>query len=261
MKTEVSSLQSTSLGQVKILLADSDSSKISQVISQLSDASKEFSSSIRVCKSYFDLAPMLETELPDLLLLGMLEKFNYFVVCDECHTKWSSLPIVLLSRQQHVDDAFYQLASSKGATDIITKDLDKLDLLLQKLSKKNNKDCTLPNINAQTIVAAFGEITEVSKIYFGTLAPGNYWRKAHTHIVNEFPSLQNWSADHFGVVSCNKSILQSKCTNEDLHDLRRWVSVFISECERIIVDFGDILKKSNLSPTALQLLPSAVSSE
>jgi hypothetical protein len=104
------------------------------------------------------------------------------------------------------------------------------------------------------MLAALGEIVTITNNYFGPLAQGNYWRKSHTSIANDLPSLQNWSADHFSKISCNDIILEQELTNEDIQSLRIWVRIFIGECERIIVDFRVILNNSDLSSAAKDLL-------
>jgi CheY-like chemotaxis protein len=247
---------------VRILLAEADPAKIEQVASF---TERHFQSSIRVCKIYADLLPMLKEELPELLLLGILDRFNSFDTCQECHQIWKDLPIVLLSRQNSIDDYFHhfrKLAMTKGATDVVTNDLLHLNKLLQGLPLQTAGDkvaSTISAVSVQTMLTALQEINEVGNNYFGPLAQGNYWRKAHTRIVAEFPALENWSADHFGMISCHETMLQSQCTEADLQSLRNWVGGYILECERIIVDFREILKNSALSAPTHELLLNLVS--
>jgi CheY-like chemotaxis protein len=313
-------IQNTNLPSIRILLADSEPSKIAQVISY---TEQQFRPVIRVCNSYMDLLPMLRAELPEVILLGLFEKFNSFYICQECHQTWEHLPIVLLSRQTIIDDCFRQMAINRGATDVIPHNLLGLDRLFQGLLQPkpttapqstsdksqirpltptsgetgmesppelrdlavhsmpevfSNIECDqtggiqvvdftfqtpsqiAATVTVQTMLTAMKEITQIGNNYFGPLAQGNYWRKAHARMIDRFPALKHWSADHFGIISCNETILQSPCTEKDLQSLRSWVGVYLSECERIIVDFGDILKKSNLSPAALQLLSDLASS-
>jgi CheY-like chemotaxis protein len=242
---------------IRILLADAHSAKVSQVIAF---AEPQFQVSIRLCESYFDLMPMLNQELPDLLLLGVLDRFNSLDTCLECHQRWATLPIILLSRQNAIDDYFRKLAISRGATDIVSNDLLQLDRLLRELPQSPATNNSPPNISAPAILAAMKEIAEIGTNYFGPLAQGNYWRKSHARTIGEYPSLQNWSADHFGIVNCEESLLTTPITADDLHSLQKWVGEYIRECERIIIDFGDILGKSNLSSDARHLLPHPASS-
>jgi hypothetical protein len=174
----------------------------------------------------------------------------------------------MLSRQNSDDDYFHQFrrtAISMGATDVASGDLLQLDRLLQELPQQLPVLVTYATgidavITVQTMLTALKEITEIGNNYFGPLAQGNYWRKAHARISDRFPILQHWSADHFGLIDCNETMLKTQFTREDLQALRSWVGGYLSECERIIVDFGGILKNSNLSPAALQLLPDLDSS-
>lgn len=111
-----------------------------------------------------------------------------------------------------------------------------------------------PEMTGQIMLTGLQEIVAISSNYFGTLAQGNYWRKAHGRIAAEFPLILNWSADHFGNISCDESSLERQLTAEDLQTLRIWVKNFIGECERIIVDFGIVLDNADLSASAKDLL-------
>jgi CheY-like chemotaxis protein len=260
-KVDDRNIKNTDLSSIRILLADSDPSKIAQVISY---TEQQFRPSVRVCKSYVDLLPMLREELPEIMLLGMFDTFNSFDICQECRQNWEQLPIVLLSRQKNIDDYFHyfrRMAITKGAIDVVSHDLLQLDRLFQELLRLQTTTAQIATtVTVQNMLTAMTEITQIGNNYFGPLAQGNYWRKAHACIIDKFPALEHWSADHFGIISCNETILQSPCTEKDLQSLRSWVGVYLSECERIIVDFGDILKQSNLSPAALHLLSDLASS-
>jgi CheY-like chemotaxis protein len=257
-------INNTVPSSIRILLADSDSTKIEQVIAHVE---KQFQPIVRVCQTYNDLLPMLRAESPDVLLLGMFDPLNSFAVCRKCHQTWEHLPIVMLTRQTAGDDYFHQFrrtAIGMGATDVVSNDLLHLDRLLQGLPPQlpmvTNAAGIDTVITVQTMSIALQEITAIGNNYFGPLAQGNYWRKAHARICDRFPALQNWSADHFGIIACNETILQTQFTAEDLQGLQSWVGGYLSECERIIVDFGGILKNSHLSPAALLLLPDLASS-
>jgi CheY-like chemotaxis protein len=254
----------THSSSIRILLADADVAKAEQVTSFVG---QNLQASIRVCKNYHDLVPMLQADLPELLLLGILDRFNSLDTCHECHQIWTQLPIVLLSRQNSIDNYFQnfrRLALTKGATAVVTHDLRQLDELIRSVAAQQKNSIALmmelppseiiANVAAQDLLAAINEINEIGSKYFGPLAQGHYWRKSHDRLVTEFPSLQNWSADHFGSISCDDSIRQSQSTIEDIRDLRRWVGAYINECERIIIDFGEILQNSQLSRSTLELL-------
>ena len=240
---------------IRILLADSDTEKIEKIITI---AKEHCEPSIRVCNNYLDLKSMLKAEPPELLLLGTFGMLNYFDICYECRQMSKELPIIMLSRHSTIDDYFYyfrQFLLTKGATDVIAHDLLQLERVFQGLPQpvvllESQKAV----IVMEKVLMAIREITEIASNYFGALAQGNYWRKSHARIVADFPNLQNWSADHFGIISCDESILQTQITDKDLLSLQKWVSAYLSECQRIITDFRAILINSNLSPIALQLM-------
>ncbi len=260
----------THSSSIRILLADVDVAKVEQVTLFIS---QNLQASILVCKNYHDLVPMLQQELPELLLLGILDRFNSLDTCHECHQIWAQLPIVLLSRQSSIDDYFQnfrRLALTKGAKAVVTQDLRQLDELIRAVAAQPKNSIgpmveppskIIANVAAHDLLEAINEINEVGSKYFGPLAQGHYWRKSYNRLVAEFPSLQNWSADYFGIISCDDSIRQSQCAIEDIRGLRRWVGAYINECERIIVDFGEILKNSQLSRSTLELLLELVISD
>jgi CheY-like chemotaxis protein len=260
-QTDARNISRPKPSSLRILLADSDAVKIEQVVSFIEP---RFKLSIQVCKQYIDLFPMLRQELPDLLLLGMFDTLNVFEVCQKCRAISSHLPIVLLSRQNSSNESFQyfqRIAIEKGAKDVISFDLLHLDRFLVAYTHQKNSTSSAPKVTVEMMLAATIEITGIGNNFFGQLAQGNYWRKAHASVANEFTTLHNWSADHFGKISVKDEIRQDQVSTEDLQALRKWVYFYIQECERIIVDYRDILRTSNLSPLALQLLPDIVSSE
>jgi hypothetical protein len=251
-----------------VILAESDPSEVARI---RADIDPRFHNTIEVVKSYDELVDKITEQRPELVLLGRIDKFNYFDTCKECQSIHQDLPIVLLSRQQVINDSFLKLAITRGLTDIINPDSINLNQLFQKLAKQSDRTIvdlsivsTAPALPTHTedrssitgamMLAALGEIVITTNNYFGPLAQGNYWRKSHTSIVNDLPSLQNWSADHFSKINCNDLILEQKLTTEDIQSLRIWVRIFIGECERIIVDFRVILINSDLSSVAKDLL-------
>jgi AmiR/NasT family two-component response regulator len=251
-----------------VLLAESDPVEVARI---RADIDPEFHNIIKVVKSYEELLERIAEQRPELVLLGRIDKFNYFDTCKECQLIHQDLPIVLLSRQEVINSSFLKLAVSRGLTDIINPDPIKLTQLFQSLKNDSlppSLDLSIDriedlsidttearsSITGKMMLAALGEIVTITNNYFGPLAQGNYWRKSHTSIVNDLPSLQNWSADHFSKINCNDLTLERELTNEDIQNLRIWVRIFIGECERIIVDFGVILNNSDLSSIAKDLL-------
>ncbi len=257
-KTSDLNLQTISTSPSRITIAEADPEKIARVEAYIQ---QHFQQSIRVCKTYAELLPMLEAQLPDLLLLGILDRFNSFDTCQECRQSWPQLPIVLLSRQTVVDSYFHQfrkLALTKGANDVVTDDLLQLERLILGLRDRATISATpesmVSNIRVLAMLTTLREINEMGNNYFGPLAQGNYWRKSHASIIDRFPALANWSADHFGIISCNEEIVQSYCTEAEIQAIRHWFAAYLRECERIISDFRQILKNSKLSSQTIKLL-------
>jgi hypothetical protein len=255
--TEVKNIIETDLPSIQAVLAESNPFEVDRI---RLNVGQEFQAGIRVAKSYDELIAQITTDLPQLVLLGRIDRFNYFDICKDCHKIRAELPIFLISREESISDSFLKLAKTRGITDIIDPaDLVKLNLLFQTIGKPfylpqiNKPSFELP-IVGQTMLAWLEEIITISNNYFGPLAQGNYWRKSRAQIIDEFPSVSNWSVDHFSKISCDEIILTQALTDDDIQGLRRWVKTFIEECERIIVDYGSILNNSNLPLLAKDLL-------
>ena len=274
------------LSPIHIILAASDSAEIDRIRSNIG---QEFPFEIKIVENYLDLLVSVTKAQPHLVILGKIDNSNYLDICQSCHKIQANLPIVLVSSQEIISDSFRQLVKNCGLTDAIGKDLLELNQLLQQLvntdqsSTNTSFELTIdlltetsfpeanrvlevstvndlsdlasePEITGQAMLAGLQEIVAISSNYFGTLAQGNYWRKAHGRSVTEFPSLLNWSADHFGKISCDENSLEQQLTAAELEALRSWVQNFINECERIIVDFSVILNNADLSDPAKDLL-------
>jgi hypothetical protein len=246
----------------RILLAESDPLEMARIRLNID---LEFRNRIKVVKNYNELLLNMVKEAPQLLILGKIDQLNYFQICQECHKIQKNLPIVLLFRQEVINDSFYQVVKGYGVTDIISNDFTRLNQLLQVLnlceqpitegaSRAINISLPEPVVTGKMLLVGLEEIIAASNNYFGALAQGNYWRKAHAHVADEFPSIQLWSADHFGKLNCDASILEKGLTEEEIQALRVWVQFFIGECERIIVDYGALLKNLTFSPVAKNLL-------
>ena len=278
------------LSPIQIILAASDPEEIDRIRSNIG---QEFRCEIKVVENYHDLLANITESQPQLVILGKIDNSNYLDICENCHKIQVNLSIILLSTQEVISESFRQLVRNCGLTDVIAKDRLALNQILQKLvniyQPPTNKSFELivdrltlqplpeidrsplptvdnisdlplivrssePEITGQVMLAGLQEIVAISSNYFGTLAQGNYWRKAHGRIVDEFPSILNWSADHFGKISCDDRILTQQLTAADIQALRVWVQNFIKECERIIVDFSVILNNAALSESAKDLL-------
>jgi hypothetical protein len=254
---------------IQILLAESDQLEIARIRLRMSleiaqiklSMNDKIQVSMKIVTNYADLLNSIIKERPQLVFLGKIDPANYFVICRECHKIQEELPIVLLSHQEITNDSFREVVKSYGVTDIISSnDFAKLNQLFESLNlyhKSSNQSClktSSTGITGQLMLAAMEEIVVISNNYFGTLAQGNYWRKAHAHIADQFPFIHNWSSDHFSKISCNDNTLKQELTEADIQSMRIWVKAFIEECERIIIDFRVILNNSVLSPLAKDLL-------
>jgi hypothetical protein len=248
---ELNNFKKPNLLPIRVLFAESDPSEIARIRSNIDP---EFQSEIQITK-----------EQPKLLVLGRIDKSNYFQICQDCHKIRANLPIVLITRQKIIDDSFRLLVKNWGAISVITNNSIELKELFHSLDRSTIQPPTTQTegkaepeletiFTGQVILSCLGEIAVIGNNYFGPLAQGNYWRKAHDRIVNEFPLIVNWSADHFGKIACRENILEQELTPEEIHSLQVWVSMFIQECERIIIDFGKILNNSDLSPSTKNFL-------
>ena len=255
-RTEVNNIINAELPSIQVVLAESNPFEVDRI---RLNVSQEFQAGIRVARSYDDLIAKITEASPQLVLLGRIDRFNYFDICKDCHKIREKLPIFLISREESISESFVKLAKTRGLTDIIEPDPVKLNLLFEKIGKSiylsqiGEPSFGLPIIG-QTMLNWLEEIIAISTNYFGPLAQGNYWRKSQARIIDEFPLVSNWSVDHFSKISCNESILNRDLTDEDIQSLQVWIRMFIEECERIITDYRSILNNSNLSLLAKDLL-------
>jgi|GEM_PF-1549871 len=279
--SEIKNLTDSDLHPIQILLVESDPVEIDRIVANID---REFQAGITIAKDYGEMLASITRSRPQLVLFGKIDKTSYSEIAQDCHAIRRNLAIVLLSSQGVIIDSFRQLVRTCGLADVITKDANSLNHLLQSVTKSYRQQLAnqplvkptaqptrqhltteprrplasthtpaQPTISGQNILTALDEIVAVSNNYFGPLAQGNYWRKAHAHIIDEFPTIENWSADHFSKLSCHESTLAKALTPEDLQSLRLWVRLFIQECERIIIHYRSILNTADLSPLAKDL--------
>ncbi len=240
---------------IRILLAEKSPLEIVKVRISMVDNTQVI---LGIVRNYDQLLKSLEKEQPHLVILGNIDVANYFTICQGCHAIYDKLSIVLLSNQEIVNDSFRELKNYGVIDTVSSNDLTKLNGIFDQLLLTSHQQAgkkQLPSIaTGQMMLIGLNEIITISNNYFGSLAQGNYWRKAHALIIDQFPFIQNWAVDHFSKVTCLESILELELTDQDMQCLRIWVQFFIEECERIIVDYGKILKSSDLSPPAQDLL-------
>jgi hypothetical protein len=247
-RTEINNMIDTDLPSIQVVLAEANPFEVDRIRLTVN---QEFRAGIRVAKSYEELITKITEQRPQLVLLGRIDRFNYFDICKDCHKVSEKLPIFLISREESISDSFLKLAKTRGLTDIIEPNPVKLNLLFQTFSNLHSSELSLElPILGQTMLTWLEEMIVISNNYFGPLAQGNYWRKSRARIVDEFPFISNWSVDHFSKISCDRSVLDRELTSEDIHSLQVWVQMFIEECERIIIDYRSILNNSGLSPLA-----------
>lgn len=280
--SEIKNLTDSDLHPIQILLVESDPVEIARIVANID---REFQAGITIAKDYGELLASITRSRPQLVLFGKIDKTSYSEIAQDCHAIRRNLAIVMLSSQGLILDSFRQLVKTCGLADVITRDANSLNHLLESVTRSyrqqlvnqrlgkptdqpNRQHLTTeplgqlasthtpaqPTISGQNILAVLDELVAVSNNYFGPLAQGNYWRKAHAHIIDKFPAIENWSADHFSKLSCHESTLAKALTPEYLQGLRLWVRLFIEECERIIIDYRSILNTADLSPLAKDLL-------
>jgi hypothetical protein len=239
---------------IRIFVAESDPLEMARIRLGID---VEFRSRLKIIKTHGDLLQALAAEMPQLLILGRIDNSNYFEICQEAQLIRPGLPIILISKQEIVNETFHQVIKSYGVTEIISDDFTSINQLLQAIdliSESSQSFDLEQDFTSKMLLEGLQEIVAISNNYFGTLAQGNYWRKSHTVAVAEFPFLSQWSADHFGQLTCKDMILEKDLTEMEIHSLRTWVHYFIRECERIIVDYGVILNNLDLSSYARTLL-------
>ncbi len=255
-RTEANDIVDADLPSIQVILAESNPFEVDRI---RLNVDREFQAGIGVARNYDELIAKITEESPQLILLGRIDRFNYFDICKDCHKVREELPIFLISREETISGSFLKLAKTRGLTDIIEPDPVKLNLLFQTIGRPlylpqiSEPSSDLP-IAGQTVLNWLEEIITISNDYFGPLAQGNYWRKSRARIIDEFPFVSNWSVDHFSKISCDESMLDRDLTDEDIHSLQVWVRMFIEECERIITDYRSILNNSNLPVLAKDIL-------
>jgi hypothetical protein len=255
LKDAGSSLDGFNSSLIRVVLAESVLSEVALIRVGVIDMPQVVMTTVH---SYEKLLESIVKDRPKLVLLGNIDVVNYFAISQECNKIAAGLPIILLSKQEIINDSFREAIKSYGMADIVcSNDFAKIGQIINSLDliRQQMDGSSLPSmITGQMMLANLEEIVTISNNYFGPLAQGNYWRKSHNSLVEQFPFLQKWSADHFSKLTCDTDILDQKLTGQDIQCLQRWVGLFIEECERIIVGYREILEKSNLSPDAQELL-------
>lgn len=229
-----------------------------------------------LCSSYQQLVQTITRQAPDLILLGKLEDLNWLDACRRCLKQWQDLPIILLVEQPDVSDFFREWAIARGVHDVVSIHPQNVHLFQKALVhnalksviqtsnlKKDLVEMPPPvvvNTNSDTLtweatLVALNRLTKYSSSYLGPLAIGNYWKKSHDSLVTLHPSLEYWQIDYQGQVSCPFISEQiAPLTSEQLQDVQTWVRAFLKECERVIIDFSQILQAKAISADVAKLI-------
>jgi len=255
----------------KLVLAESKPITFQPLVYQL----KKIVPWVERCSSYIEVLEICDREAPDILLLGTLaDEINCLEVYRKCRNQWHHLPIILLANQAEVNDRFRDWAMKQGVSDVVSsypQAFEQLQSALEAVAKQagvNNQPEDLffiaPSSSTppQTMeftraLMALNEISEYSQRYFGPLALGNYWKKAHQKVVGSYPCLNEWSVDHCGKIECLSAhpLLPSNLlTTEQFQSLQAWTKAFLEECKRVVVDFPQLLKNKHLSSQIDRLL-------
>ncbi|GBO51886.1 hypothetical protein APA_3467 [Pseudanabaena sp. lw0831] len=245
---------------------------VSQVI--LQEIKKDNRWVPELCSNYQQLVQTVTSQSSDLILLGKLEDLNWLEACRRCHKLWQNLPIILLVEQIEISDFFRNWAIDRGVHDVISVHpqnvhqfqtaliRNSLQIAIQDSRKKDNFESYTVAKKPDTLtweatLVALNRLTKYSSSYLGPLAIANYWKKSHASLVTLHPSLEYWKIDYQGHISCPFISEQiDSLTSEQLQDVQTWVRAFLKECERVIVDFSQILLSKSLSADVSMLISS-----
>ena len=193
-------------------------------------------------------------------------------VCRRCLKQWQDVPIILLVEQLEVSDFFRKWAIERGVHDVVSihpQNLHKfrkalirnvLNISIQDVNQENNQESVVVAHKTDTLtweatLVALNRLTKYSSGYLGPLAISNYWKKSHASLVALHPSLEYWKVDYQGQISCPFLSEQIEpLTLNQLQDVQIWVRAFLRECERVIVDFSQILQSKTLSADVSKLI-------
>lgn len=245
-----------------------------------------------LCSSYDQLVQVLTQKLPDLLILGTLEELSCLEVYRKCRSQWQDLPVILLANQGDVHQYFRRWAKERGISDVVSSHPQNFHVFyaavqtvvqksgqhqqsLEKFEQESTEELTegsiakleeifapldVPEIRAELItgneaLSVINELTAYSMNYFGPLAIGNYWRKTHAHVVEEYSWLKYWTVSHNGKINyLPEEHRDEPLTIEQIYSLQAWIQAFLMECQRVIVDFSKLLQKKQLSPHMRKLI-------
>jgi hypothetical protein len=223
-----------------------------------------------LCSNYQQLVQTVTRQSSDLILLGKLEDLNWLEVCRRCLKQWQNLPIILMVEQMEVSDFFREWAIERGVHDVVSIHPQNVHLFqkalmrnaLKSVAQSTNRSLrSIPDpqkdetLTWEATLVALNRLTKYSSSYLGPLAIGNYWKLSHASLVTLHPSLEYWKVDYQGQISCPFISEQiAPLTPEQLQDVQTWVRAFLKECERVIIDFSQILQSKTLSADVAKLI-------
>jgi hypothetical protein len=238
---------------VKIILAEADAGEVAKIKSQID---VRLHQCLRVARNCTQLIDRVSIESPDLVILSRIDTTDFADVCRKCRRNRSDLPIFLLSKTPIISDSFRNLVKTVGISDVIPQTASDLDRLLNPylpidlpIESKRSSIFT-----CNIIAAILTEIIGFCRGHFGDLAQGNYWRKTHELLIDNYPSLRHWSVDRFAKVEVDPLTADREITKREIQHVRTWVQAFLTECERNIPDFRALIDRAELSSIARYLL-------
>jgi DNA-binding NarL/FixJ family response regulator len=272
---------------LRIVLAESNL----LIRQSLVDELKKKKYSVRGCATCQEIDQAFSNEVPDLLLIGTIEDLSCFEACRKYANEWQDLPIFLLSHQVRIAQSFKDLLISRGVFDVLSCSPENLHLIHEALCKVAEK---LSPVSAQEmlgtlnieevndfsakeikefleitelnrsqnpsyadVLLALNQITESSMDFFGGMVISNYWKKAHAAVSSEYPWLQSWAVAYRGEVEYSgKEIPQAQLTDQQFQAVKFWAQGFLKECDRIVVDYVNILGAKKISTLVNQIISS-----
>lgn len=247
---------------------------------------RQLGATVYHCRTRKVLLDFCDRLNPQLLLLGTLPKTNSLDLFRQCHNIWHEIPVILLAHQPVVNDYFRDWAMKQGVNDVVSsypQNFNQVQTAVKEVlfprlqpSGANSSGTTSkvvplkPHIKIPTAptpktteisryqtAIALNQISEFGRKYFGDLAIGNYWRKSQTYLQENYPLLSNWSADHWGKfdqIVADPLAKETLLSPEELESLRTWVLLFTKECERIVIDFPQLLQQYSKGSINCQFL-------
>jgi DNA-binding response OmpR family regulator len=233
------------------------------------------------CRTTEELIKTYQHLQPQLLLLGTLPKTNTLNFFRQYRDIWNKTPVILLAHQPTVNDYFRNWAISQGIVNVVSSApqnfaelqstikntlfpvlkpnefKSKTKVIPLRPSTRIEKNSSPESLESDPVTLlstfsrydaaiALNQISSFSKKYFGNLAVGNYWRKTQDYLLENYPGLRRWQVNHWGEFDpflFETPELEELLSEEELDSLKTWVLLFVKECERIVVDFSQLLQQ------------------